>query len=157
MLWEAFVVVFNLFLSAPHWISLCFFSRCIANNAVAKKQRRSPEAALRVSQFSGTYRPPQFLMWPPATNETVSAAATSHTTSLLLSSHPSLSEMQFVEVVVQQGHDLVLECAASGWPVPKLMWSRSPSLIPGIKGMWWSPDRTSKTLAQAYVLQHLAD
>ncbi|XP_046398270.1 protogenin-like isoform X2 [Ischnura elegans] len=107
--------------------------RCIANNAVAKKQRRSPEAALRVSQFSGTYRPPQFLMWPPATNETASAAATSHATSLLLSSHPSLSEMQFVEVVVQQGQDLVLECAASGWPVPKLTWSRSPSLIPGIE------------------------
>ncbi|XP_071453231.1 protogenin-like [Hetaerina americana] len=106
--------------------------RCIANNAVAKKQRRSPEAMLRVSQFSASYRPPQFLMWPPATNETASAAATTHSTSSLLSSH--LGEMQFVEVVVQQGQDLVLECAASGWPVPKLSWSRSPSLIPGIKG-----------------------
>ncbi|KAG8225283.1 hypothetical protein J437_LFUL001896, partial [Ladona fulva] len=103
---------------------------CIASNAVAKKQRRSPDATLKVNPISGRYRPPQFLMWPPATNETASAP-NSYSTSLPLSSHPLFGNIPFMEVIAKQGEDLVLECSASGSPVPQIHWSRAPDLLTG--------------------------
>lgn len=92
--------------------------KCIATNPHLNKKRHSAEASLSLRPPTKQYRPPQLLGAVPSPPAPSAAPDKKPEPTVVMK-----------DVEVLQGEMLSLECAASGYPTPQLVWS---VLFPGI-------------------------